>query len=183
MKTKRLNSSPCDNEKCRRPFVIPHSSSGYSLIEMLVYGAVLVIIMGVSYAALYRCTDTSVGLRRNTSDIAEALRAGEDWRADVREATAPIRFITTNDEQIIEIPMGQKNIGYRFAGNTVYRRIGSNDWSPLLEHVKSSAFSPETRHDVTAWHWEIELQMRTKKFTQTPPLFSFMAVPVGGSSK
>lgn len=157
--------------------------AGYSLIEMLVYGAVLVIIMATAYFALYRCTDTSVGLRRNANDIVEAVRAGEDWRADIRQATRPIQLATTNGEQVIEIPTARNVIGYRFAENTMFRRVGNNDWSPLLQNVKASTFASEPRREVTAWRWELELQMRTKKFTQTPPLFTFMAVPAGGSAQ
>ena len=39
------------------------------------------------YAAMYRCIDSSIALRRNADDITSALHAGERWRADVRSAT------------------------------------------------------------------------------------------------
>lgn len=159
------------------------SLSGYSLIEMLVYGAILVIIMAVAYAALYRSTDTSVGLRRNTTDIVSALRAGENWRADIRRATRPILLVNTNGEQILQIHTRRNDVAYRFADGAISRRIGNTAWRPVLANVKSTSFAQDPRTHVTAWRWELELQMRTKKFSQITPLFTFMAVPEGGSSR
>src|SRR4029077_12950063 len=56
---------------------------GYLLTEALVYIGLLFVILGVGYLAMDRSIDNSVLLRRNADDIANALHAGERWRADV----------------------------------------------------------------------------------------------------
>ena len=68
----------------------PPGQRGYLLIEALVYIAVVVTLLGVAYAAMYRCVDRSFALRRNADDITSALHAGERWRADVRAATSRV---------------------------------------------------------------------------------------------
>ena len=61
-------------------------AAGFQLIEALVYIAVVFVVLGAGYEALYRCIDSSITLRRNADDITNALHAGERWRADVRLA-------------------------------------------------------------------------------------------------
>src|SRR5258706_15721800 len=59
------------------------AANGIMLIECLVYTVVLLILLGVAYAAFYRCMENSVALRRNAEDITTALQAGERRRAGV----------------------------------------------------------------------------------------------------
>ena len=68
---------------------------GYLLIEALVYIGVVAALLGVAYAAAYRCIDRSIALRRNANDITSALHAGERWRANVRAATSQVRLEST----------------------------------------------------------------------------------------
>jgi Tfp pilus assembly protein PilE len=65
------------------------SERGYSLIECLVYIAVLAVVLNLSFVAYYRYEQHTRSLRRNADDITRALRAGERWREDVRTAIAP----------------------------------------------------------------------------------------------
>ncbi len=146
---------------------------------MLVYMSVLIVIIGVGYTALYRCMDNSNALRRSADDIANALHAGEDWRADVRAAGVKVEVETTPDEQILHLPGTRGDVSYRFAKHAISRRLNNNDWSPLLANVEASTFLADARTNVTAWRWEIELQTRTKKFGSMKPLFTFLAVPTG----
>lgn len=159
------------------------TKSGISLIEMLVYMSVLLVIMGVGYAALYNCMDYSTALRGSSDDIVNALHAGENWRADLRASTGQIQLQTTPDEQIIHLRGTHGDVSYRFANNTISRRLGNNDWSPVLARVKASTFASESRHNLTAWRWELELQTRTKKVSRVLPLFTFIAVPPGDLPK
>jgi len=159
------------------------TSLGISLIEMLVYMSVLLVILGVGYAALYHSMSFSTALRRSSDDIVNALRAGENWRADLRAATGPIQVEATPDEQIIHLRKARGAVSYRFADNTVFRRLGNNEWLPVLARVKASTFTSESRHNVTAWRWELELQTRTKWLNSMTPLFTFIAVPAGDSPK
>ena len=165
-------SSPRSNRMAR-------SCQGISLVEMLVYMSVLIVIVGVGYTALYRCLDNSNALRRSADDIANALHTGEDWRADVRAADGKIQLESLPDEQILHLPGSRGEVSYRFAANAISRRLGNNEWSPLLANVQTSTFVADTRTKANAWRWEIELQTRTKKFGTVKPLFTFIAVPAG----
>jgi hypothetical protein len=139
--------------------------------------------MGVGYAALYNCMDYSTALRRSSDDIVNALHAGENWRADLRAASGRIQLETSQADQIIRLPGTRGEVSYRFADHTIFRRLGNNEWSAVLARVKASTFTSESRHNLTAWQWELELQARPNKFTRILPLFTFIAVPAGGLPK
>lgn len=158
------------------------TNRGMALIELLVYMSVLLVLLGVGYAAFYRCLDNSTALRQSADDIVNALHAGEDWRGDVRNA-ARISLDRTPSEQILHLYGAHGEVDYRFATNTVSRRIGANPWSPFLFRVKASAFVSDPRREVTAWRWELELQPHKKRVGRIRPLFTFIAVPAGDSSK
>jgi Tfp pilus assembly protein FimT len=159
------------------------TSRGISLIEMLVYMSVLLVIIGVGYAALYNCMDYSTALRRSSDDIVNALHTGENWRADLRASAGQIQLESTPDEQIIRLRGTRGEVSYRYANNTIWRRLGNNAWSPVLSRVRASTFAAESRHTVTAWRWELELQTRTNKLSRILPLFTFIAVPAGDLPK
>jgi len=160
----------------------PHSAllGGYLLIEALAYIAVLFVVLGVAFTALYRCMDHSIALRRNADDISRALHAGERWRADVRAAGTRTWIETTNQEPVLHLEGPRGDAAYRFADDTVFRRLGNGPWTRLLTNVKSSAMEPDRRQSVTAWRWELELKPRVKgvvKPSRIRPLFTFLAVP------
>lgn len=152
---------------------------GISLVEMLVHMSVLIVLIGVGYTALYRCLDNSNALRRSADDIANALHAGEDWRMDVRAAGGKVEVETTPDAQILHLPGARGDVAYRFSDHAISRRLGSNEWSPLLANVQASTFMADARTNATAWRWELELQPRARKFGSVKPLFTFLAVPAG----
>lgn len=153
------------------------SARGYTLIEMLVYMSVAFLILAFASAAMYKSMDASAGIRRNASDISSTLSAGEHWRDDVRHATAPLRVEKTNEnETILHIPQHDGETTYRFSGNTVARRSGGADWTPVLEHVKDVDFVADQRQKELAWRWEVELQSYRKAMTRIRPLFTFIAV-------
>jgi len=164
----------------------PASNRGYLMIEVLFYLAVIAALMGAGYAALYRCMDSSIALRRNADDITSALHAGERWRADVRSATSQVRLESTADGQLLYLESASGTVAYRFATNTVTRRVGAGPWVRLLPNVKSSTMTSDPREYVTAWRWELELEPRAKgsvKPGRVRPLFTFIAVPERPSSK
>lgn len=163
-------------------YTLKQAPNAYSLIEMLVYISVLAVLMGVGYAAVYRCMDNSTGLRRNAEDIASALRAGEMWRADVRAAGSNARIETNSNNRILHLPQPDKSVAYRFTESTLARQVGDGGWTPLLRNVKACEFLPEPR-SVPAWRCELELQPRRKTLTFTRPLFTFLAVPSTASSQ
>src|SRR5262245_12350815 len=74
---------------------------GFSLIEMLVYIGLLMLLVGIGSIASLRCEQSSIAMRRNVDDIAGALRAGEQWRADVRSARGPLSLASSPVEQTL----------------------------------------------------------------------------------
>jgi len=155
-----------------------HQGLGFTLVEVLIYMAMLFLILGLGYLAMYRSMDASSGLRRNTDDIKRAVEAGERWREDVRHATNPLRLEhAAADEIILHIPEAHAEVAYRFSSDTVSRRIANGEWAPVLDKVKTSAFIDDRRKNTTAWVWEVELQTYRKSLTRTRPLFTFIAAP------
>jgi type II secretory pathway pseudopilin PulG len=158
----------------------------YLLIEALVYIAVIVALLGAAYAAMYRCVDSSIALRRNADDIISALHAGERWRADVRAATSEIRVENTDAGQLLYLEGTHGTVVYRFTTNAVFRSVSAGPWARALEHVKSSTMGPDQRENVTAWRWELEIQPRaygSVKPGRLRPLFTFLAVPERPTTK
>src|SRR5260370_32786405 len=130
----------------------------YLMIECLVYIGVVAVLLGVGYAAMYRCVENSVALRRNADDIVAALHAGELWRADVRSAPGPVRLENNPDEQVLHLQSATRQVAYRFSANTVFRRIGVGPWAPLLRNLKASSMVSDPRQHVTPCRWEPECQ-------------------------
>ena len=160
-----------------------HNRRGaYMMIEALVYIGALFVLLGVGYAAAYRCIDHSVALRRNAEDISRALEAGERWRADVRAAAGNIRVESTNAEQILRLPGPRGELQYRFTEGAVSRRLDPGPWVTLLTNVVSSQMESDPRRQVSSWRWEVELMSRAK-LPQTKPLFTFIAVPAAASTQ
>ena len=152
-------------------------AGAFTLIEMLVYMGVMVVILGLAYAAAYKSMDASAALRRNANDISRALETGERWRADVRSATSSPRIETIAGEAILHLPQPRGEISYRFASNSISRRVQSGGWTIVMRDVRSSAMFADRRENVIAWRWELELQTSRKTITRTRPLFTFIAVP------
>jgi type II secretory pathway pseudopilin PulG len=171
-------SPPRNSRKAEpRQFHTPKQKAlGFTLVEVLIYMAMLFLILGLGYLAMYRSMDASSGLRRNTDDIKRAVDAGERWREDVRHATNPLRLEhAAPGETILRISGAHAEVAYRFSSGTVSRRVGKGEWTPVLDIVKTSAFIDDRRTKATAWLWEVELQTYRKSLTRTRPLFTFIA--------
>jgi hypothetical protein len=164
----------------------PASNRAYLLIEVLVYIAVIGALLGAGYAAMYRCIDNSIALRRNADDITSTLHAGERWRADVRSATSQVRLERTDAGQLLSFESPGGSVSYRFSTNAIFRSVGAGPWVRLLPNVKSSIMKSDPRQYASPWCWELELAPRTQgsvKPGRVRPLFTFVAVPEGTSSK
>jgi prepilin-type N-terminal cleavage/methylation domain-containing protein len=146
------------------------SERGYTMIEMLVYIAVLAVVVNLASFAYFRYDQQMRDVRRNADDIVRAMRAGERWRDDVRNATAPPQAI----ENGLEIPLRAGEIAYVFADGTVWRRAAGSQ-AVALKNVKASTMSTDPRGRVSAWRWELELAS-PKKTVLIRPLFTFTAV-------
>ena len=152
---------------------------GFTLIECLVYMSVLGVILAIGSTAFYRCWDDNKAVTRNGNDIVRTLKAGEAWRAEMRQATGPIRTVNAT----LRIPTGKQDVIYSFANGEVRRQIGDNgSWKVILSNVKSSEMQSDQRAQVTAWRWEVELQSQRKN-AKVHPLFTFEAVPGKSNSQ
>ena len=144
---------------------------GYSLLECLVYIAVLAVVLNLSFMAYYRYDQHTRDLRRNADDITRALRAGERWRDDVRAAVSPPHAIGNG----VAIPLRSGEVAYVFADGAVWRQVAGTR-TVVLKDVGASLWSTDSRQHVDAWRWELELAS-SKKPVLVRPLFTFTAVP------
>ena len=146
------------------------SARGYSVIEYLVYIAVLAVVLDLSFVAYYRYEQHTRNLRRNADDITRVLRGGERWREDVRAAIASPHVI----ENGVAIPQQSGEVAYVFVDNAVWRQTGATR-TVVLKQVKASTISSDLRQRVNAWRWEVELAS-PQKVVLVRPLFTFTAV-------
>lgn len=152
------------------------AEQGFSLIDCLVYIGLFFLITGVAFSFFYSCWDGSLALRRNTDDITTALRAGEIWRADIRNASGPVQIETSAEGQLLHIPEKSGDVVYRYAAGSLWREEPKHEPRQLLPKVKSSRMEQDRRNQVTVWRWEVELPTK-KRTAQVHPLFTFEAVP------
>jgi len=101
------------------------------------------------------------------------LRAGERWRADVRQATGPIIGETAAQGEIIRIPEGTNEVIYQFQAGKI-RRQAAGDPELLLDRVRSSDMARDVRGATVAWQWELELTPMRKEI-HLPLRFTFEA--------
>jgi len=155
--------------------LITNHSRGFSLIECLVYISLFALFINLVMSAYVSAHSASENLRRTAEDITRALDSGERWREDVRTATAPPRLITENGQTWLALPHGTNTIFYTHFGSAVWRLNSTNAaWQPVLTRVQASLMEADARAHVTAWRWEVELQMKDDK-KHTRPLFTFLA--------
>jgi Tfp pilus assembly protein FimT len=149
---------------------------GIYLIECILYIALLGVVLGVATIAFNRCWDDSKRLRHNADDIVHALKAGEQWRADLRTATGPIQVTDQNDAETVLVPVPAGAITYTYARDELRRQAGPAAPDILvLTGIKSSRMQADARPPVPAWRWELELQTGQKNVRVTP-LFTFETV-------
>ena len=152
-------------------------SAGVTLLECLVYVSVVTVVLGIGMATFWRAWDANKAIRRDAEDIVRALHAGEQWRADLRAATGPVRPEDSEGAQRLRIPSAQGEIVYTLTNGELRRqaRPGARE-TVVLTKVKSCRMQPDPRPHVTAWRWELELQTARRK-ARLRPLFTFEAVP------
>ena len=157
--------------------LINQRNQGIMLIEAIAYIALFLVVATLGFRLFYACWDNAKGVRRTTDQITQTLGAGERWRAEVREATGPLRMEEHDGEVLAVIPRGNGEVDYRFAQGALWRRNGNaGEWALLLERVKGSQMSPDVRTQTKAWRWELELATQ-KKSPDVRPRFTFEAVP------
>lgn len=151
------------------------TQSGIFLIECMVYIVVLAILTGIALGVFYACWKGFGALISTTDDVSAALRAGEHWRADVRDASGSITIENTSSSQVVKIPEDGKEVVYSFSAGELQRQIGPNGLSQIVfPKVISSEMKSDMRGGVKAWQWELELPERPGG-PHVPMLFTFEA--------
>ena len=149
-------------------------ASGFTLLECIVYCALLLLVSGLAFATYYRVTENNRDLRRNAADIVRTLQAGERWREDIRRASGPLQLTEAQAGQELAIPQTNGVVKYAFRDGTVWRQAGPRP-EEALAGVVSSAMLKDVRQFVTAWRWEVQLKGR-HHVARVTPLFTFEAV-------
>jgi len=150
-------------------------STGWLLIECLVYIVVFAILLGMGTAAFYFCWDHTKSLIYATDDIGSAMRAGERWRAEVRTATGKITVELSPAGEVVRIPGRGKEFIYRYAAGELRREVSPlKNPQVLFSNVKSFRMESAMRGGVLAWRWELELTERRQE-NHLPLLFTFEA--------
>ncbi len=138
----------------------------------MVFLALSVVILGLAFAAYYRCADNSKRLQQNAADILAAVQAGERWREDIRAA----RDIAV-EANGVKLTQAGDTVDYQFGQEAIWRHSTKTGRTiRLLSKVKKSTMRAEARRQIRAWRWEVELQSR-KAPPFLHPLFTFEAVP------
>lgn len=147
----------------------------FTLVEVLVYMSVLTVVMGLAFSAFYQCQTNSAHLQRNAQQIARVIRAGEQWRKDIRQSTG-VLFQQQDGKPLVRLPSSTGEAAYLFNGSNVLRRLpGKENWVIFLERVKNSEMRVDQRKNISVCSWELEL-LPAKANSRVKPLFSFMAV-------
>jgi Tfp pilus assembly protein FimT len=145
---------------------------GITLMEVLVYMALFVVVVGGATRTFYECWDGTKTLRRNADDVARALDLGERWRADVRGATGPLQVTATSGAGQCRIPAAAGEVIYTFADGEIRRQAAAAPNTLWLSNVKSSQMQSEARGRAAAWRWELELKTARRE-ARLRPLFTF----------
>lgn len=156
-------------------------AGGILLLECMAYIGLLFVVTGFAVVTMFHAWDDNKGLRRNADDIARALHAGEQWRADLRVATGPVRVTDADGAEQLRIPSAGGEIMYDFAHGELHRQTAGKS-ALLLPNVKSSQMQSDSRPGVAAWRWELELTI-VKQTARCRPLFTFETVAGEGGSQ
>ena len=150
-----------------------HRATGsFTLIEYLVYIAILAISLGPTTEAIQRGYRNSLDLRRNADDIERTLKAGERWRDDVRAAVeSPL---VSDEGRVVVIRKANATVRYEFNDGKVWRE-NNQQRSVALDRVENSQMAIDRRVHLTALRWEVELAT-PQRVVRVSPLFSFEVV-------
>lgn len=157
-----------------------HTIGGYMLTEVLVYIGLVGLVLGTGFAVMYRCVENTTVLRQNAEDVMAAVRAGERWRADIRNAGHDVRTENSDSGSVLRLSGIKGQVAYRFQENSIFRQVQDRPWVHVLENVKTSIMQVDPRGNIAAWRWELELLPRAKGYNKpgkVRPLFTFIAVP------
>jgi hypothetical protein len=151
---------------------------GLMLMECVVYLGVWSVLASVGFALFYQVYTQSKHLTRGVEDVAQALKAGERWRGEVRASS-----VVPHQDRLpgaigwdftLENDAGR--IVYRFTGTNVLRSTAADpQWREVLGRVKASVIERDETPQSVSWRWELELAPRSRRVS-VEPRFTFQAV-------
>ena len=135
-------------------------------------------------------TQTSV-LDQSFSSVEQITREdgveglGIDGNYTILEELPPIPALKPKTIQVanIKIEKASKTIWYTFRQGKVYRKdsLSPDNQELILRDVAASNMASESRGEILAWRWELELKT-TREDALTRPRFSFLSVPRKGEN-
>jgi hypothetical protein len=152
--------------------------AGLVLIECLAYLGLWLLLASLGFTLFYRTMSQHRDLQRATEDILRTVRAGEQWRHDLRQAARPPVWAPLDEPGATELhlPGATTLVAYRSTPTNVLRRtLPEGNWVEVLRGIRSSRMIREDRDGVVAWRWEIELKTRARA-PVVEPRFTFQAV-------
>ena len=155
---------------------------GITLVDCLVYISLLGVFLYLTSVAVFQADMGSKQVRRNATEIARAMRAGEAWRDDLRGATGAVESVRGAAGEGVRIPRAQGAVVWAFREAGVWRTRDGATWELLLPGVKASEMRADPQALAGVWRWEVELQT-TRTNASVRPLFSFSAVAGPGGTK
>lgn len=143
-----------------------------TLIEALVYIAVFMMVVGLTYQCFHMFLKNSQNLKKATEDIIRVTQIGDRWREDIRNADS-IKY----DNGILFLNKDGRESCYSFKDNALQFRGAALDsqWKILSDRIGECIFTETAHKGFSAWEMNIELKVRNEK-SKVKPLFSFMAV-------
>jgi hypothetical protein len=150
------------------------SSRGLTLIELLVYIGVLLTVSAISFSAVMRLWTATGSLSAATDENGAALRAAEQWRADIRAASGPVVLSEKGTRCVIPTPHGP--ITWTHSLDALWRQVDSQPGNLWVPRVAICSFEPDPRTHTTPIRCDLLLTPRSTKATQAPT-FTFLAIP------
>ena len=168
----------------RTPVEVPRrpGEAGITLVDCLVYISLLGVFLYLTSVAVFQADMGSKHLRRNATEIARAMRAGEAWRDDLRGATGAVVSVRGAAGEGVRIPRARGAVVWAFREAGVWRTHDGTAGELLLPGVKASEMRADPQALAGVWRWEVELQT-TRTNASVRPLFSFSAVAGAGGTK
>ena len=106
--------------------ISPHrraaSPRGFTLLEVLVYLAVLVVVVGCATLTCFECLHSATSIRQSADNVARALDLGERWRSDIRGATGAVRVTGGGAAEECRVPVQAGEVIYTFANGEIRRQ-------------------------------------------------------------
>lgn len=152
----------------------PASHRGLTLIELLIYISVLLTVSAVSFSAVMRLWSATGNLSTATDENGAALRAAEQWRADIRAASGLVA-LSENGMRCV-IPTTNGTITWTHSLEALWRQVDSHPGNLWVPRVQICSFEADPRTHTTPVRCDLLLTPRSTKATQAPT-FTFLAVP------